>query len=68
MPVCSDRSCSSIAFCCISTGVLGFPQREAAKIAVNTVADWRARTGASLAVVFNVFHETDEALYRELLR
>lgn len=26
-----------------------------------------ARTGSSMAVVFNVFHETDEALYRELL-
>lgn len=64
----ADAGCSSFAFCCISTGVFGFPQREAAKIAVNTVADWRARTGASLAVVFNVFHETDEALYRELLR
>lgn len=64
----ADAGCSSIAFCCISTGVFGFPQREAAKIAVSTVADWRARTGAPLAVVFNVFHETDESLYRELLR
>ncbi len=64
----ADAGCGSIAFCCISTGVFGFPQREAAKIAVNTVADWRARTGAQLAVVFNVFHETDETLYRELLR
>lgn len=26
-----------------------------------------ARTGSSMAVVSNVFHETDEALYRELL-
>lgn len=64
----ADAGCSSIAFCCISTGVFGFPQQEAAKIAVNSVTDWRARTGASLAVVFNVFHETDETLYRELLR
>ena len=27
------NSCKSIAFCCISTGVFGFPQREAAQIA-----------------------------------
>ena len=31
------NSCKSIAFCCISTGVFGFPQREAAQIAVDTV-------------------------------
>ena len=64
----ADAGCNSIAFCCISAGVFGFPQREAAKIAVSTVADWRTRTDSPMAVVFNVFHETDEALYRELLR
>jgi O-acetyl-ADP-ribose deacetylase (regulator of RNase III) len=30
----------SLAFCCISTGVFGFPQREAAQIAVRTVRAW----------------------------
>ena len=30
----------SIAFCCISTGVFGFPQRRAAEIAVKTVKDY----------------------------
>ena len=57
----------SIAFCCISTGVFGFPQQEAAEIAVQTVRDWLDTTGADIAVVFNVFGETDERLYRELL-
>ncbi|MED1742584.1 MULTISPECIES: macro domain-containing protein [Brevibacillus] len=31
----------SITFCAISTGVFGFPKPEAAKVAVQTVNDWR---------------------------
>lgn len=59
---------SSIAFCCISTGVFGFPQKEAASIAVATVRRWLdEHPDASMTVVFNVFSETDEHLYRPLL-
>ena len=32
-----ENGVDSIAFCCISTGVFGFPQREAAEIAISTV-------------------------------
>ena len=38
-----------MAFCCVSTGAFGFPQREAAEIAVGTVRAWldrRAGEGA----------------------
>ena len=55
----------SIAFCCISTGVFGFPQREAAKIAARTVRDFR-KTHA-IKVIFNVFKEDDYEIYKELL-
>lgn len=58
---------SSIAFCCISTGVFGFPQQEAAEIAVRTVGEWLDRNGSGMAVVFNVFGEADEQIYRDLL-
>lgn len=59
---------SSIAFCCISTGVFGFPQEEAASIAVAAVRRWLdEHPDASMTVVFNVFSETDESLYRPLL-
>ena len=58
----------SIAFCCISTGVFGFPQQEAAGIAVSTVRDWLAEhAGTAPHVVFNVFGERDERIYRRLL-
>lgn len=57
----------SIAFCCVSTGVFGFPQREAAQIAVDTVRAWLDDTQSDITVVFNVFEVRDEQIYRELL-
>lgn len=63
---------SSVAFCCISTGVFGFPPEQAAPLAVETVRAWLAeRDAADLpapTVVFNVYKESDEILYRDLLR
>ena len=61
------NSVRSIAFCCISTGVFGFPQRRAAEIAVQTVRDWRAKTHSSIEVIFNVFKDGDYDIYRDLL-
>ena len=57
----------SIAFCCISTGVFGFPQRDAAEIAVQRVGEWLETTGSGLVVIFNVFGDEDERIYRGLL-
>jgi O-acetyl-ADP-ribose deacetylase (regulator of RNase III) len=63
----------SIAFCCISTGVFGYPQAEAARIALETIRselDAATVTGAKAAcrplVVFNVFTPDDLATYRGL--
>ena len=62
----------SIALCCISTGEFGFPAEAAAPLAVETVRAWLAeRDAAGLpapTVVFNVYKESDEILYRGLLR
>lgn len=38
----------SIAFCCISTGVFMFPNKEAAEIAIQTVKDYKAKTGSKI--------------------
>lgn len=62
-----EAGCDSIALCCISTGVFGFPQDEAAQIAVGAVDEWLDGHGNALDAVFNVYGETDERLYRELL-
>lgn len=58
---------SSIAFCCISTGVFLFPNEKAAEIAVHTVREYKERTGSKIEVIFNVYKEQDERIYRELL-
>lgn len=57
----------SLAFCCISTGVFGYPQREAAETAVRTVRGYRALHEDAPEVIFNVFKDVDLQLYRELL-
>lgn len=63
----ADEGLRTIAFCCISTGIFGFPQREAAEIAVRTARDWLARNESGVTVVFNVFSQEDEAIYQALL-
>ena len=63
-----ENNCKSIAFCCISTGVFGFPQKEAAEIAVSTVKEYKKTTGSDIKVIFNVFKDDDYAIYNELLR
>jgi O-acetyl-ADP-ribose deacetylase (regulator of RNase III) len=62
-----ENGIDSIAFCCISTGVFMFPNRQAAEIAVQTVKDFKRDTGSSIKVIFNVFKDLDLELYRELL-
>ena len=56
----------SIAFCCISTGVFGFPQKEAAEIAVKTVKKFKAETGSGIKIIFNVFKDEDREIYEKL--
>ena len=59
----------SIAFCCISTGVFGFPQTPAARIALRTVEQWlTAHPGALDVIMFNVFRQDDLEIYTRLLR
>lgn len=62
------RGVNSIAFCCISTGEFHFPNDQAAKIAIQTVKEYKAQTHSEIEVIFNVFKEIDYNIYRELLR
>lgn len=62
-----EKGIESIAFCCISTGVFCFPNARAEEIAVETVKEHKAQTGSDIKVVFNVFKEEDEGIYRRLL-
>ena len=55
MELAEENGIRSIAFCCISTGVFGFPQKRAAEIAVQTVRDYRERTHSNIEVILVSF-------------
>lgn len=57
----------SIAFCCISTGEFGFPQKDAAEIAVETVVAFLAQSQEIQRVIFNVFTDRDNSIYQRVL-
>ena len=62
-----EMNLNTLAFCCISTGVFGYPKEAAAKVAVETVREYKAKTNSSPKVIFNVFTEKDYAIYKRLL-
>lgn len=58
----------SIAFCCISTGVFGFPRDRAAHVALKTVDRWLEKNPGSIdKVIFNVFGREDLEAYEACL-
>ena len=57
----------SVTFCCISTGEFHFPNELAARIAIQTVGEHEAVRQNRIRVIFNVFKEQDESIYRRLL-
>ena len=63
----SQHDLKSIAFCCISTGEFHFPQREAARIAVQTVSEILQTHAKPERVIFNVFKQDDYEIYKRLL-
>lgn len=52
----------SIAFCCISTGIFGYPKDKAAIVALKTIKDW-LDTGLDMDVTICCFSEYDKACY-----
>lgn len=68
LSIADENNLGSIAFCCISTGEFHFPNREAAKIAIETVREYLCKTGSRIKVVFNVFKDEDKRIYEGLFR
>ena len=65
--IAEENNLESIAFCCISTGVFMFPNERAAELAIQTVKQYKDRTKSKIKVIFNVFKEEDERIYRRFL-
>ena len=61
---------TSIAFCCISTGLFSFPADHACHIAIDTVINWLRQRGSKTnlsLIVFDVFSLEDEQRYLHAL-
>ena len=67
LDVAFENGCRSIAFCCISTGVYGYPLQEASEIAFGTVEAWlKDHAGSGMEVWFCCFNDREFATYRKL--
>jgi len=69
---CKANGIKSVAMCCLSTGIFGYPADRAAEVAVATVRKWLDREEALGApvvnlVVFNTFLQSDLDIYMKLL-
>ena len=64
----ADAGCTSLAFCCISTGEFRFPRERAARIAVDEARAWLACDVRIERIVFDVFDEEDFEIYDRLLK
>ena len=63
----AENGLESVAFCCISTGEFHFPNERAAEIAVKTAEEFMQKESSVRKVIFNVFKDRDEEIYRKLL-
>ena len=63
----AENGLESVAFCCISTGEFHFPNERAAEIAVKTAEEFMQKESSVRKVIFNVFKDRDEEIYRRLL-
>jgi O-acetyl-ADP-ribose deacetylase (regulator of RNase III) len=58
-----EQGCRTVAFPAISTGVYGYPKRDAAEVALSVMHGWKAEFDEIIACCFS---EADAALYRSL--
>lgn len=65
MRLAEKEGLSTIAFCCISTGEFHFPNKLAAKLAVETVDRYLSSSKLE-RVIFNVFKDEDYHIYKKL--
>ena len=62
-----EHKLSSIAFPNISTGIYGYPKKEAAEIAIKTVSEFLKQNNFISKVYFVCFDEENHQLYQSLI-
>jgi len=68
LQIAAEKKLKTIAFPNISTGVYGYPKKEAATVAVKTVTTFLQRDSSIAKVYFVCFDEENFQLYQSLLR
>ena len=68
LEIASKKGIRSIAFPSISTGVYGYPIKEASKVALNTVIDYLKEHPEIELVRFVLFSEKDLSVYEDSLK
>ena len=63
----AEHDLDSIAFPAISTGIFGYPLREATEVAVGAARAWIAENERPGTVIFCCFSESDGDVYRHAL-
>lgn len=63
LAIAQEKGLRSVAFPCISTGVFGYPQEEAARIALRTIQE----SGYDGRVIICCFLQSDKDIYDRLL-
>ena len=63
----AERALKTIAFPNISTGIYGYPKKEAASIAVGTVREWLTTNSSIEKIYFVCFDEENYGYYKSLL-
>ena len=67
LEVAAAHGVKSIAFPCISTGIYGFPQERAAKIAIHEVQEFLAAKPSIEHVIFVCYLSSDFEIYTRLV-
>lgn len=70
MDLLKEHELETIAFPCISTGIYGYPNENAANVALKTIRNWLETDeyGAKVKrVIFCLFLKRDIDIYRKLM-
>ena len=67
MQLAEENRLKSIAFSCISTGIYGYPKREAARIAIDTIIR-HLNDGYDGEVIICCFSAGDKSIYDEKIK
>lgn len=68
LDLCVKNGITEIAFCCISTGIFGYNKARSADTAIATVQEWLHASPTQIRIVFVVWTDEDERLYRQKLQ